>query len=157
MTTASARLVVDYQGRIARPLDEVRRQFADMHHHAKNRVHKALDIRVIADDGASCRYSLDVSILGMKQHDEIVMARQSDGTLVAETVEGTNKGTLTTVKFRPDGDAATLIDFRLDAPVSGFKKLIKPLFAAGVRHEVKKAFAEDRYDLEVRGYPRTAA
>jgi hypothetical protein len=157
MATAGNRLVVDYQARIARPLDEVRRQFADMHHHAKNRVHKSLEIRVIADDGASCRYSLDVNILGLKQHDELVQTRQADGSLVAETVAGTNKGTLTTVKFRPDGEAATLIDFRLDAPVSGFKKLIKPLFTAGVRREVRKAFAEDRYDLEVAGYPRKAA
>lgn len=157
MTATEHRLVVEHLERIERPIDEVRRQFADIHHHAKNRVHKALDIKVIADDGTTCRYTFDVRIMGMRQHDEIVQVRRKDGSLFAETVAGTNVGTRTTVTFKKDGKGATMVNFRLDAPISGFKRLIKPLFAMGVRREVRKAFAEDRYDLEVAGYPRKVA
>lgn len=154
MPATQHRVVVEHRERIARPIDEVRRQFGDMHHHARNRVHKAIDIKVIADDGTTCRYTFDVRVMGLRQHDEVVQTRRKDGSLVAETVAGTNVGTKTTVTFKKDGKAATIVDFRLEAPLSGFKRWIKPLFAMGVRREVRKAFIEDRHDLEVAGYPR---
>ena len=156
MAAQENRLVVEHRGRIARPIQEVQRQFGDMHHHANNRVHKALDIKVIADDGTTCRYTFDVRILGLRQHDEVELTRRKDGSLYAETVSGTNVGTRNTVTFKPDGKDATIVHFQLDPPVSGFKRLIKPLFAMGVRREVRKAFKEDRHDLEVVGYPRKA-
>ena len=41
-------------------------------------------------------------------------------------------------------------------PVSGIKKLLKPLFAAALRKAIEKGLEEDRVDLEEHGYLRAA-
>ncbi len=148
------RIVVEKLGRIGRPVDEVRRQFGDMRHHETNRVHRAIRITCLSDDGTTCRYVSELSLVGLTQRDETIMVRNPDGSLFNEIVAGTNKGTRINQTFRSDGDGATLITFRLDAPASGLKRLLKPFFVAAIRHQLDRAFEEDRYDLEQRGYPR---
>lgn len=150
------RLIVDYEGAIARPPAEVGAQFGDMRHHAANTVHKGIAFTVHSDDGKTCRFRQAVRLMGMMQVDEVVLTRNADGTLTSDVVSGTNVGTRFTQRFADDGKGGTIVHFRADLPVSGIKKLLKPLFARAVRSTIDKAFAEDRVDLERTGYPRKA-
>lgn len=150
----SERLVVDYEGRIARPPAEVGAQFGDMRHHAGHAVHKGIVFTVHSDDGTTCRFRQAVRLLGMMQVDEVVLTRHADGSLTSAVVSGTNAGTRFTQRFEGDGKGGTIVHFRADLPVSGIKKLLKPLFRRAVYSTIGKAFAEDVVDLEQKGYPR---
>lgn len=137
---------------IRRPLAEVSRQFGDVRHHAANRVHPKLTFEILAEHGDTIRFRQHVSLLGIRQTDEVVQTRRADGSLYSDIVSGTNEGSVITQAFAPDGDAATRIVFTMKMPAKGVKRFLKPLFAAAIRKTVLDAFAEDRYDLEVRGY-----
>ena len=137
---------------IRRPLAEVSRQFGDVRHHAANRVHPKLTFEILSEQGDTIRFRQQVSLLGVKQTDEVVQTRRTDGSLFSEVVAGTNQGSSITQAFAPEGDAATRITFTMRMPATGVKRLLKPLFAAAIRKTVRDAFVEDRYDLEVRGY-----
>lgn len=150
------RLVVDYEGRIARPASEVGAQFGDMHHHASHTVHKGIVFTVHSDDGTTCRFRQAVRLLGMMQVDEVVLTRHADGSLTSDVVSGTNAGTRFTQRFVDDGKGGTVVHFTADLPVSGIKKLLKPLFRRAVYGTINKAFGEDIVDLERKGYPRKA-
>jgi len=99
-----------------------------------------------------CRFRQDVKVLGMLQSDEIVQTRNSDGTLVAEVVDGANQGLRIYQSFVPIGVDTTLVTFRAVAPVKGIKLLLKPLFEIAIRRAVEKGLEEDRADLEELGY-----
>jgi hypothetical protein len=150
----SERLVVDYEGRIARPPAEVGAQFGDMRHHAANTVHKGIVFTIHSDDGTTCKFRQAVRLLGLMQVDEVVLVRNPDGTLTSDVVSGTNAGTRFIQRFADDGKGGTVVHFRADLPVSGIKKLLKPLFRRAVYSTIDKAFHEDIVDLEQKGYPR---
>ena len=137
---------------IRRPLAEVSRQFGDVRHHAANRVHPKLTFEILSEQGDTIRFRQQVSLVGIKQTDEVVQTRRADGSLHSEIVAGTNQGSSITQVFAPEGDAATRITFTMRMPATGIKRLLRPLFAAAIRKTVLDAFVEDRYDLEVRGY-----
>lgn len=42
--------------------------------------------------------------------------------------------------------------FRAEAPATGIKRVLKPLFEIAIRKAVEKGLEEDRLDLEERGY-----
>ena len=150
-------LTVEVDKTICRPIDNVRRQFGDMRHHEKYRVHPDVRFTVLSEEGNACRFRQEVSVLGMSQVDEVYQLRQPNGDIVSDVVAGTNQGMHIIQSFRPASEGATAIHFRLDMPVSGIKKLLKPLFAAALRKAIGKGLEEDRIDLEERGYPRAAA
>ena len=137
---------------IRRPLAEVSRQFGDVRHHAANRVHPKLTFEILSEQADTIRFRQRVSLLGVKQTDEIVQSRRADGSLYSEIVAGTNQGSSITQAFAPEGEAATRVTFTMRMPATGIKRLLKPLFAAAIRKTVVDAFKEDCYDLEVRGY-----
>lgn len=147
---------VQFSGTIRQPLEVVSRQFGDIPHHARNRVHPDIDFVVLSDRNGTCRFTQEVRILGMRQKDEVLQIRRSDGSLESEVVEGTNKGMRIYQSFRAAGAGATAIDFRIEAPATGIKKLLKPFFEIAILGTVKKAFEQDRADLEEKGYPRKA-
>ncbi|MBX3500229.1 MAG: hypothetical protein KF889_12350 [Alphaproteobacteria bacterium] len=152
----SERLVVDYEGRIARPAAEVGAQFGDMRHHASHTVHKGIVFTVHSDDRTTCRFRQAVRLLGMMQVDEVVLTRNADGSLTSDVVSGTNAGTRFTQRFEGGGRGGTIVHFRADLPVSGIRRLLKPLFRRAVYGTIDKAFREDIVDLEQKGYPRQA-
>lgn len=145
-------LTVEFRGTIRRPRRTVMRQFCDIRHHAEANVHPALKFTLLSDDQNCVRYRQEVRILGMQQRDEIVARAGGDGIIVAEVVAGTNRGTQIVQTFREvDGDSTAIV-FRMEIPIGGFKRLLKPAFALAVRSTLAKAFEEDRKDLEERGY-----
>jgi hypothetical protein len=143
---------VEVQKTIRRPVAVVGRQFGDIAHHARNRVHPDVAFTVIADEGDTCRFRQEVRVVGLLQSDELVQRRNPDGSLTAEVVAGANKGMRIVQAFTPVGDDATRVTFRADAPATGLKRLLKPLFERAIRNAVEKGLEEDRRDLEERGY-----
>jgi hypothetical protein len=146
---------VEVQQTIRRPVAVVSRQFGDIQHHSRNHVHPAIKFTVLSEDGDTCRFRQEVRLVGMLQTDEIVQHRNADGSLSWDVVEGANKGTRINQRFAPVGADATLVTFRAEAPATGIKRLLKPLFAMAIRKAVAKGLEEDRLDLEERGYGKT--
>ena len=147
-----ATLSVEVKTTIRRPLAVVSRQFGDMRHHERHRVHPDISLTVLSEEGDQCRFRQDVRLLGMLQSDEFVQRRNADGSLSAEVVAGANRGLHIYQGFAPVGPDATLVTFRAEAPATGIKRWLKPLFEMAIRKAVKKGLEEDRVDLEERRY-----
>lgn len=147
-------LTVEHTGTIRKSLRNVSAQYGDAHHHARHRVHPDIAITVLSGENGVFRFRQEVSLLGMKQTDEILQKRTADGNLESEVVSGTNQGTRLYHSFRALGPEATSVQVRVQIPLRGIKKILKPFFAMAVRSTLGKAFEEDRIDLEDRGYPR---
>jgi hypothetical protein len=147
-------LSIEYSDAIRQPIEIVSRQFGDVQHHGKNRVHPDLTFTILSDQNGVCHFKQEVTLMRMKQVDEIIQKRLADGSLDSEVIAGTNLGMRIRQSFSPIEGNATAVRLQIDTPVSGIKRLLKPLFKAAVLSTVRKAFAEDRIDLEERGYPR---
>ena len=145
-------LTVEVQKHIKRPVDVVSRQFGDMHHHAADRVHPDIRFTVLEERGDRCRVKQEVTLLGMDQMDILEQHRETDGSLAAEVMEGTNKGMRLIQSFKADSANATTVSIRVEIPVSGIKLLLKPLFGLAVRKTIEKGLEEDRIDLEEKRY-----
>jgi hypothetical protein len=145
-------LTVEFRGTIRRPRKAVMRQFCDIRHHTDANVHPDLRFTLLSDDNRCIRYRQEVTVLGMRQRDEIVACATGNGTITADVVSGSNRGTHITQTFHEDEPGMTSIVFRMEIPITGFKRLLKPAFAVAVRNTLARAFEEDRIDLEERGY-----
>lgn len=138
---------------ICKPADVVARQFADIAHHVSRRVHPELNYVVHEQRDGFSRFQQRVRLLGMLQVDEISLGRRPDGSVVQETLSGTNAGMRISSRFTPLGESATEVTVTVEVPAVGVKRLLAPLFNAAVRKTTEKALEEDRIDLEERGYP----
>ena len=147
-----AMINVEVQRTIRRPVTIVSRQFGDIQHHSRNHVHPDISFTVLSEKGDICRFRQAVKLVGMLQTDEIVQHRNPDGSLDWDVVEGANKGTHIFQGFTPVGTDATMVTFRAEAPATGIKRVLKPLFEIAIRKAVEKGLEEDRRDLEERGY-----
>jgi hypothetical protein len=150
-----ATISVEVKRTIKRPIGVVSRQFGDIAHHARDRVHPDIAFTVLSENGPECRFRQQVKLAGMLQTDEVVQRRNADGSLTAEVVDGANRGMRIYQTFVPVGADATMVTFRAEAPATGFKRLLAPLFEIAIRKAVEKGFEEDRVDLEERGYGAT--
>jgi len=147
---------------IAAPLDTVRSQFADLQHHIATDVHPKLRFEVLQQNGKRARYVQQVTLLGIRQRDVFVREFEPDGTMVDTSIEGFNKGGSLRFTFTPEargGAAGTDVQIRIRLPLPPVVgALIRPLLVGQIRREVAAAAAEDKHDIEVRGYrPRAAA
>src|SRR5258708_5554389 len=82
---------VTSSGAIKRPPEEVREQFADTAYHAAARVHSGVRFTVVAQDERQCRYRQEVTLLGMRQADDLLNTWLPDGSVQSEAVGGTNR------------------------------------------------------------------
>jgi len=150
-------LNVEVSKTIRKPVDVVRRQFMDIEHHVRVGVHPKITYEVHSQTAEECRFRLETRVLGLRQVDENVLRRMPDGSVLIEVLSGNNAGMRILHLFEPQGAGATTATLKLSIPVSGIKKLLKPLFGLGVRKTVADALEEDRRDLEERGYPAHAS
>jgi hypothetical protein len=145
---------------IAAPEERVRRQFADLDHHIHAGVHPKLRFQVLEQSANAARYVQEVRLLGLRQRDVFVRSFPADGTMVDTSVEGFNRGGSLQFRFRPEvraGLPGTAVEITVRLPLPPLLgALLRPLLEREVRREVAAAAAEDKYDLEVRGYPRVA-
>ena len=139
--------VVDRRN-IERPINEVRAQFGDIAYHASHPVHAGIKFEILEEHDGATRYRQTVKILGMNQVDEFVQTTLPDGTLLSETVSGTNAGAKLFTRFYSLGFSATEVTTSIEIPLKGFRALIAPLFRAAVNQRLQKAQFEDKHDLE---------
>ena len=141
---------------IARPIDIVQSQFADMAHHANVGVHASLEVDNVRPTHEGCLFTGRRRVLGRLQEDEMELRRNPDGGSVLRSLAGTNAGLVIAQSFEALGPAETRVRTTVDAPLPGIARLLAPLLRAVLRRDLRKALAEDRHDLEVRGYPAAA-
>lgn len=146
---------------IAAPAERVRCQFADLQHHVRANVHPKLRFEVLHLGPRSARYVQEVKLLGLRQRDVFERRFEDGGVMVDTSVEGFNKCGSLRFAFDPElrgqvSGTRVAITIRLPLPplVGG---LIRPLLVGQVRRELAAAAAEDKHDLEVRGYTMPTA
>ena len=81
--------------------------------------------------------------------------------MVDTSVEGFNRGGSLSLRFTPerrDGAEGTRVDITIRLPLPPLVgPLLGPLLRSQVRKELAAAAAEDKHDIEVRGYLPTRA
>ncbi len=148
-------ITVTSSGAIKRPIEEVRQQFADMAYHAAAQVHAGVRFTILAEDERHCRYRQEVTLLGQRQADELVNTWEPDGCLRSEAVAGTNRGLRVLYRFA-SGASVTVVYVTFEIPARGLKRLA-PLFRLVAQRALRRAFEEDRRDLESGAYARYRA
>jgi hypothetical protein len=148
---------VSHEEWIAAPIATVRAQFADLQHHIAADVHPKLRFEVLSQGPRQARYVQVVRLLGMRQRDVFEREIAADGSSMVDTsVEGFNQGGSLSFRFTPGmrfGRESTCVGVTIRLPVPRFLGLLAPLLKAQVRRELLAAVAEDKRDIEVRGYP----
>jgi hypothetical protein len=150
---APALLVVSESLRIARPIEVVRQQFADVRHHSARNVHPDLRFTPLAEAGDGCRYPHEVRVAGIRQVAEVILTREADGSQTNRFVSGANAGTKILHRFRSDGAEVTVVEVTVQTPLQGLRRLLAPLVRHAVRRRLIAGLREDRRDLEDGGYP----
>lgn len=149
---------VTHEDWIAAPPDLVRAQFADLQHHIAADVHPKLRFRLLPPVDGCTRYEQAVRLLGWVQRDIFERRFDADGTMTDTSVQGFNRGGSLQARFRPafrDGRPGTAVAVTVRLPLPPLLgPLLRPLLEAQVRRELRAALAEDKNDLEVRGYRR---
>jgi hypothetical protein len=145
---------------IAAPIETVRRQFTDLDHHIAANVHPKLSFEVLERGARHARYVQRVRLLGIRQRDVFERRIGDDGNFVDTSVAGFNKGGSLGFRFAARtqaGQAGTDVEVTIRLPLPPLVgPLVRPLLAGQVRRELRAAVAEDKHDLEVRGYPAGA-
>ncbi len=147
---------VTSSGPIKRPLEEVRQQFADMAYHAAANVHRGVRFTIVSQDAQHCRYRQEVTLLGLRQADDLLNTWLPDGNLHSEAVAGKNQGLRVLYRFAGNANL-TMVWVTFEIPARGVKRLIAPLFRWVAQRALRKAFEEDRRDLESGAYARYRA
>jgi hypothetical protein len=141
---------------IAADMNTVKAQFADLEHHIETNVHPKLTFQILDQTPRRARFAQEVKLLGIRQRDVFERQFGADGSMTDTSVEGFNKGGSLHFDFRPetresrDGTVVG-VTIRLPLPpvIGG---LVRPLLEGQVRKELLAAVAEDKFDLEQRGY-----
>ena len=134
------------------PLDTVRSQFADLRHHIATNVHPKLRLEILSLDQRRARYVQEVRLLGLRQRDVFERVIADDGSMRDQSVEGFNKGGSIEFEFVAEREG-TRVDICIRLPVPAGLTLLRPLLEAQIRRELRAAAAEDKHDIEARGYP----
>lgn len=143
---------------IAAPIAVVRAQFADLDHHIMANVHPKLRFGVLEQSQRHARFVQEVRLLGIRQRDVFERTIAPNGRIRDVSVDGFNKGGSVDFLFRSEareGRDGTRVRVAIRLPLPPLiGGLIRPLLEGQVRRELRAAIAEDRFDIEVRGYPR---
>lgn len=152
---------VSHEEWIAAGESSVRSQFADLRHHIEVGVHPKLQYRILEPGpglglGGVVRYEQRVKLLGITQRDVFERRFTGDGRMVDTSVEGFNRGGSLSFRFTPERRGpvdGTRVDITIRLPLPPLVgPLLRPLLEVQVRKEVAAAAAEDKHDIEVRGY-----
>jgi hypothetical protein len=140
---------------IRRPLELVRKQFADMRHHEAQSVHPHIRLTVLDEKDGVFRLKQEALLFGfLTQTDELTQKFLPSGELFSDVIQGANCGMQISQTFEAEGSDATVVRVCVNVPAVGAKKFLKPIFAFAIRKTVEKGLEEDRRDLEDVGYPR---
>jgi hypothetical protein len=118
-------------------------------------VHAGVRFTIVSQDAQQCRYRQEVTLLGMRQADDLLNTWLPDGSLHSEAVAGTNQGLRVLYRFAGNANLA-MVWVTFEIPARGVKRWIAPLFRWVAQRALRKAFEEDRRDLESGAYARSA-
>lgn len=144
------KVVIERQIEIARPIEVVRRQFVDMDHHRTGNVHPDLKVANLRQDAEKCTFTGRRRVLGMLHEDEIEVRLLPDGNSTLRSVAGTNAGLLITQMFEATGLQSTRVSIKVEMPMRGAMKLLRPLVTFGLGRDTENALRQDKADLEQR-------
>ncbi|HEX4923292.1 MAG TPA: hypothetical protein VFV50_04370 [Bdellovibrionales bacterium] len=153
----AAKIEVELKGAIARPVDEVRSQFFDIEHHAKQGVHPDLKFTILKKEPNLIEFRQEVKLLGMRHDDQYLCKKLEDGSLYQEVIAGTNKGLTIQFWFESLAEQACVVRAKFVAPTPGLMRFLAPLLKIAIRKTAEKAFLEDKKDLESGNYHRLAS
>ncbi|MGA9278534.1 SRPBCC family protein [Ilumatobacter sp.] len=137
---------------IAAPADIVRRQFADVAHHAETNLHRGVRFEVLNEDGARCHYRQVTRVGPVRITQELELERLDEGPLINTVISGQFAGGTITFDVQPDGADRSTVEARLDAEVRGLDAVVAPLLRRSVRRAFARGLEEDRNDLESGSY-----
>jgi hypothetical protein len=155
--SAMSTLRIELNQRVNRPADVVRAQAMDMAHHIEKNVHQDLKYTILNESSDRCRVRVFTRLLGLPQVDVLDLQAHPDGTVSQTYIEGANQGLKLTFHFHAVAAGATLIQVIAEAPVRGWKRLLRPILRSALKKIGMKALEEDRRDLEEGRYQPRAA
>ena len=146
------------------PIEAVRSQFADLDHHIGSNVHPKLSFEILQRRANGARFVQVVRLLGIRQRDVFERTINADGSIHDLSVDGFNKDGSLDFRFEPVQTYAsagtssatppgTRVSIAIRLPVPPLLGWLKPLLVSQIRREVSAAALEDKFDLEIRGYP----
>ena len=127
-----------------------------MAYHAAAGVHAGVRFTIVSQDAEQCSYRQEVTLLGMRQADDLLNTWLPDGSLHSEAVAGTNQGLRVLYRFAGN-KSLTMVWVTFEIPARGVKRWIAPLFRWVAQRALRNAFEEDRRDLESGAYARYRA
>lgn len=139
---------------IDRSAEIVRRQFADVAHHAQTHVHPRVAFEVL-EDGDRCTYSQRSSVGPLRLRQVFELDRTDTGPLVNRIVSGNFSGGAIVFRVEPLADHRSEVETTLTAPLPNALRPLAPLLRAVVGRQLAAALNEDRIDLEGGSYDRT--
>ncbi len=143
--------------------DVVRRQFADVAHHAAAGVHHGVVFRVLEQDATRCRYEQVTHVGPLRSHQEFELELVDEGPLVNKVTKGQFSGG--TLSFDFAGKNAvptwvgatteeashvqtTVVTATLSAPLRFPLSLAVPVLRRIVGRALAAALVEDKADIE---------
>lgn len=146
-------LTVTTSIRIARAPEVVRKQFADIDHAIRDRIHEGVAMQWMPPRApGERRVRQEIRLLGRTQVDEFLLEETAEGDVIKRFVEGPHKGTVIRQSFTPQGEGGTLVEVVATVPAKGFRWAIGPLFKIAVRKTIDKTLGEQKHALEGGGY-----
>ncbi len=132
---------------INRSADIVRRQFADVHHHAATGVHKGVVFEVDEQTADRCLYRQTSRVGPLKLRQEFELPLTTHGPLVNTITTGQFKDGSITFTITPDGAESSVVDAQLRVSTNRLQAVLTPLLKANVRKALLRALAEDKADI----------
>lgn len=133
--------------RIARPIAEVRAQFADVEHHARVPVHRGVTFEALDHLGPRChRQTTTTGLMRIRQ--EIEIREQADGSLLNTVIRGRLRGSTLTYRFTPLAPDETEVTATVEARLPLVARPFARRLVQSLGRSLATALEEDRHDLE---------
>lgn len=137
---------------IARPIDEVRRHCFDIPYHAARGLHPHIRYTIKSIAPQRIEFVQEVSILKLKHRDHCTLMPLPNGDLLMEITSGVGRGFKLRFRFEELGPSMTRMHGDITLPLPGIRRWIAPLFRRAVLNATRRAFQEDKADLECLNY-----
>ena len=139
--------------RIERPATVVRRQFADVAHHAATGVHDGVTFVVCEQDADQCTYRQTTRLGPLKIDQQMALRLEPEGPLVNTITKGQFEGGSISFTITPEDGHASAVSAELNAPLNIWQSILAPVLRMNVRKALDRGLAEDKLDLESGSYP----
>jgi hypothetical protein len=133
--------------KIARPVDVVRSQFADVAYHAGMGVHRGVSFLIENESAGECAYEQVTRVGPLRLRQRFLLDRTDPATQVNAVVAGVFAGGALTFSIDAEGDETVVVATLCGAP-NVIQRLLGPLLRRQLARSLARALAEDRLDLE---------